>query len=292
MNKSIIAAVLAAGLLTACAVTPVAVVQPVRPVAVQSEYIPPQDYVVGAPLYYESAPGVAFYPMFISTPGSCFCVVPMRFYNGVWLGVDGVVLHRGHFQFVPAARIESRHLETWRHSEAVFHGMRPMHGSFQVVGGHARPLPPPGSMHHQAIAERRVNHDPAAAKYPAQNRHAPAIDRPPAAQPGHERSDRMQKPADATPQKPQQNSAVPARPQQQGKQTPPASPEKQAKPQQAKPQQAPQQGRAQAKPQQDKPQQAPQQAKAPANAQADKAPPKQREKSGCSDQDRKDNKCK
>ena len=205
MKKTVISAIIASGFLGACVEIPVVVEPPVRYVAVQSEYIPPAEYVVGAPLYYESQPGVAFYPMFIGTPGSCYCVVPMRFYRNVWLGVDGGVIYRGHFPYVAASRIEHRHLEAWHHDEGAFRGMRPMHGSFQMVDGHARPMPPQGSMHHQAIIESRVKHDPAEARFPVQNHQPPVNEQRPGMQPGHERGDQWRNPAQVVAPIPQRN---------------------------------------------------------------------------------------
>ncbi len=205
MNKSIIAAAIASGFLTACVAPPMYVNQPVQYEAAQDEYIPPVEYVVDAPVYYDSLPGIAFYPMFIDAPGSCHCVVPMRFYRGAWLNVNGEVIHRGHFPYVPASRIGARHLEAWRHSEGIIRGMRPMHGSFQMVGGHARPVPPAGSIHHQEMTGNRVNYDPAAARYSGQNREPLVNEHHTGGQSGHERDQHGQMPVDAAAQRAQPN---------------------------------------------------------------------------------------
>ena len=124
------------------------------------DYSPPQEYLADAPVYYAAHPGVAFYPLFINAPGSCFCVVPMRFYGGVWYGVDGVVLHRGHFAYTPAARIESRHISAWRNSGGVVHGMQPARGTVQTIGGKPVVRPPEGTLHRPRPGETRVLRDP------------------------------------------------------------------------------------------------------------------------------------
>ena len=303
MNKSIIAAVIASGFLTACVVTPMDVTRPVPYVAVQDEYIPPAEFVIGSPVYYESLPGVAFYPMFIDTPGSCHCVVPMRFYRNNWLSVDGEVIYRGRFPYIPASRIEPRHLDVWRHSEGIVHGMHPVRGSFLIDGGHVRPMPPAGSIHHQAIAGNRVNYNPVATSYPAQNpqrndgrrfaappgqergepRSMPvdaAAQNPQrndgrrfAAPPGQERGEPRSMPVDAAAQNPQRNDGhrFGAQPgQERGEQKPAevAAPQGLAKPQQAAPQQQVNQ------------------------QQAEQRQRPQHEHKLCSDQDRKEEKCK
>ncbi len=286
--------------LTACVVVaPVAVsppvMVPVNPVQMQGEYVPPQEYVIGAPLYYEALPGVAFYPMFIGTPGSCFCVIPMRFYRDTWFGVDGTVIHRGHFPYVPASRIEARHMDAWRHSEGLAHGMRPIHGSFQMFEGHNRPIPPQGSLHHQAMTEKRVNHDPAAARYPVQNHQPLASERPPAAQAGREHGLQGQNLPAAIAPNPQKASAIAAQPAQQSKQTKQeqARQERQAKQdQERQAKQAKQDQETQAKQakfeqlrqeKQIKPQVDPKQAKSPGK--------QKNGDSACSEQDQKDKKC-
>ena len=88
--------------------------------AAGEEWVPPQEYVVGgAPVYYDVDPGVAYYPMYLNTPGSCNCVVPMRYANGVWLGLGGVVLHRGNLSL---ARPAPYHYDAWTRSGGVWRG--------------------------------------------------------------------------------------------------------------------------------------------------------------------------
>jgi hypothetical protein len=117
---------------------------------VQEEYVPPQEYIVDAPLYYDMQPGVAFYPIYIDTPGSCFCVMPMRYYGGVWLGVTGEVIYRGFF---PYRRAEPHHRTVYLQRTIVVNGFSPHRGRFESVGGRVVVLPPVGTMHHQvAIA--------------------------------------------------------------------------------------------------------------------------------------------
>jgi hypothetical protein len=264
MKISVISAVIASGFLAACVEIPVVVTPPVRYIAVQNDYIPPAEYVVGAPLYYESQPGVAFYPMFISTPGSCFCVVPMRFYRDVWLGVDGAVIYRGHFPYVPASRIEHRHLDAWHHDEGAFRGMHPAHGSFQMVEGHARPVPPPGTLHHQEATENRVKNDRPDARRPAQNQQPPVNEHITGVQPGHEHGAQGQNPVKTTAPAPQPTDAHPMG----------------MKPGREHGDQGQNPNRAAAPTPPAKPQQGEPQAKQPHGHKA------------CSDQDRKDEKCK
>jgi len=107
--------------------------------------VPPIEYVEGgAPVYYETEPGVAFYPIYLDAPGSCFCIVPMRYVGGAWLGVGGVVLYRGHFPYHHAL---PQHREVWLRSGGEFGGHRPVFGRIERNGNVLRPLPPPGSIH-------------------------------------------------------------------------------------------------------------------------------------------------
>lgn len=123
----------------------------IYPSAYPDEYVPPPEYVVDGPLYYDTYPGVPFYPIFIDTPGSCFCVMPMRYYGGVWLGVTGVVVHRGFF---PYRRVEPVHRSYWQQQGGVVNGMRPSRGVFEHRGDRMVPMPPAGSTHHRAIEQR------------------------------------------------------------------------------------------------------------------------------------------
>ena len=124
------------------------------PPAYADEYVPPPEYVVDGPLYYDTYPGIPFYPIFIDTPGSCFCVMPMRYYGGVWLGVTGVVIHRGFF---PYRRVEPVHRSYWQQQGGVVNGMRPSRGAFESRDGRMHPLPPAGSIHFRAVEQRSMN---------------------------------------------------------------------------------------------------------------------------------------
>ena len=68
----------------------------------------------------------------------------MRYYNGVWLGVGGTVLYRGHFAYhhAPPDRRES-----WVRTGGVVNGHVPIHGRIEHEGGIIRPAPPPDSIH-------------------------------------------------------------------------------------------------------------------------------------------------
>lgn len=116
-------------------------------------YVPPPEYVVDGPVYYDTYPGVAFYPIFIDAPGSCFCVMPMRYYGGAWLSVTGSVIYRGFFPF---RRVEPVHRSYWQQHGGIVNGMRPSRGAFESQGARIVPLPPAGSIHHRAMEERRM----------------------------------------------------------------------------------------------------------------------------------------
>ena len=124
---------------------------------VQEEYVPPQEYIVDAPLYYDNQPGVAFYPIYIDTPGSCFCVMPMRYFGGVWLGVTGELIYRGFFPYRIA---ESHHRTVYLQRTLVVNGFSPHRGRFESVGGRVVVLPPVGTMHHQVVEQRRISRTP------------------------------------------------------------------------------------------------------------------------------------
>lgn len=124
------------------------------PTAYPNEYVPPLEYVVDGPVYYDTYPSVPFYPIFIDTPGSCFCVMPMRYVGGVWFSVTGAVIYRGFFPF---RRIEPVHRTYWLQNGGVVNGMRPSRGAFEPWGDRMVPAPPPGSLHHRAMEQQRVN---------------------------------------------------------------------------------------------------------------------------------------
>ena len=189
------------------------------PPAYADEYVPPPEYVVDGPLYYDTYPGVPFYPIFIDTPGSCYCVMPMRYSGGVWLGVTGVVIHRGFF---PYRRVEPVHRSHWHQHGGVVNGMRPSRGAFEHRGERMVPTPPAGSTHHRALEQRHTNRP-----LPA----APATVTPP------------NRPFQAAPQvqpqvQPQAQPPIQQRPQPQVQQQPQQQPQPQAQ-QQAQPQQRP-----------------------------------------------------
>jgi len=137
--------------------------------------VPPIEYVEGgAPIYYETEPGVAFYPIFLDAPGSCFCIVPMRYVGGVWLGVGGAVLYRGHFPFHHAP---PQHREIWLRGGGVIGGHHPMPGRIERDGNAMRALPPPGSVHAHD-APRPIQGMQPRQQPPAVNREAPAPQQP------------------------------------------------------------------------------------------------------------------
>ena len=137
--------------------------------------VPPIEYVEGGvPVYYETEPGVAFYPIFLDAPGSCFCIVPMRYVGGVWLGVGGAVLYRGQFPFHHAP---PQHREVWLRSGGEIGGHRPMPGRIERDGNVMRALPPPGSMHAQD-ASRPVPGGQPRQQQPAFYRETPEPQRP------------------------------------------------------------------------------------------------------------------
>lgn len=141
-----LAVILSAGLLAACGPVVVRSVQlSVQPaaVAVEDGGAPPTEYVVeGAPIYYEAEPGVAFYPMFVDFPGSCFCILPIRYVGGVWYAPGRVVVHSGHWAF---HRPGPAHLHTWRSGGGHFRGHAPMRGHLERgPGGRMRAVAPPG----------------------------------------------------------------------------------------------------------------------------------------------------
>ncbi len=146
-------------ILGGCVVTPgpTVVPQPTSaPVGMgfEDQYSPPLEYVEGgAPIFYDTEPGVAYYPILLDTPGSCFCIVPMRYVNGVWLGVGGVVLYRGYFRFHYPTQ---HHRDVWVRSGGVINGYAPMRGSVERVGNVVRPVPPPGSIHAQQLDRQRA----------------------------------------------------------------------------------------------------------------------------------------
>ena len=200
MKTSFLCVVPMAMILGGCVVTPrpMAVAQPSASAGMgfEDQYSPPLEYVEGgAPVFYDAEPGVAYYPILLDTPGSCFCIVPMRYVNGVWLGVGGVVLYRGYFRFHYPTQ---HHRDVWVRSGGVVNGYAPMRGSVERVGNVLRPVPPPGSIHAQQLERQRAPREPGGQpqqvpyrQQPMQPQQAPnwqqanqpqhAPDRPPAA---------------------------------------------------------------------------------------------------------------
>jgi hypothetical protein len=183
-------ALLAATLVSSCVVRPAPVryvetaPPPPSQYADEDEYVPPEEYVVDGPVYFDTMPGITFYPIYIDAPGSCYCVVAMRFYRGVWLGVDNRVIYRGQFSFRPAP---PQHRAEWHRHGGVVHGMRPIRGTFVHQGGRLRPMPPPDTRHHQVIMQRPAHRDA-----------RPAPTRPPEQSPGaRPQSDNRSAPAEA-----------------------------------------------------------------------------------------------
>ena len=144
---AMILAIAVAGLLAGCVVVP-AGSRPV-PVVGQTAIViddsgaPPAEFVVeGQPVYYTIEPGVAFYPVFLGFPGSCFCIMPVRFVAGVWYAPGGVVVHRGHFPFYHPGHA---HLNVWRGNHRAFRGHAAEHGRLEHgPAGKRRPVPPAG----------------------------------------------------------------------------------------------------------------------------------------------------
>ena len=162
MKTSFLCVVPMAMILGGCVVTPrpMAVAQPSASAGMgfEDQYSPPLEYVEGgAPVFYDAEPGVAYYPILLDTPGSCFCIVPMRYVNGVWLGVGGVVLYRGYFRFHYPTQ---HHRDVWVRSGGVVNGYAPMRGSVERVGNVLRPVPPPGSIHAQQLERQRAPREP------------------------------------------------------------------------------------------------------------------------------------
>lgn len=147
---------------------------------------PPPEYVEGGePVYYDSNPGVAYYPVFINTPGSCYCILPVRQVRGLWLDVDGRVIHRGH---LPYYHPEQSHRDAWQRNQGIVNGHVPLRGSLIRDGDRFRPVPPRDSIHEhrreqvrpaERSWERPVQPRPAVIVEPA--RPLPSVRQPPPA---------------------------------------------------------------------------------------------------------------
>jgi hypothetical protein len=174
MRTKIFSVLCLASILGGCVVAPAPVYRQPGPTysgpVMVDHGVPPIEYVEGgAPVYYETEPGVAFYPIFLDAPGSCFCIVPMRYAGGVWLGVGGAVLYRGHF---PYHHAPPQHREIWLRSGGEIGGHRPMPGRIEREGNVMRALPPPGSIHAQD-ASRQIQGAQPRQQSPISNREAP-----------------------------------------------------------------------------------------------------------------------
>ena len=154
MRADFLCVVPLAVILGGCVVATRPAVVPATTMGFEEQYAPPLEFVVGgAPIYYDMEPGVAYYPIFLDAPGSCFCIVPMRYVNGVWLGVGGVVLYRGGFRFHHPSQY---HRDVWLRSGGVINGYVPVRGNVERVGNAVRPVPPPGSVHAQHLDRQRA----------------------------------------------------------------------------------------------------------------------------------------
>lgn len=143
VRRAVAMGMLAAGILAGCVLPPPYPGDSMG--AMEDAALPPVEYVVGgAPVYYAVEPGVAYYPIFLDTPGSCHCVVPMRYAGGVWFGLGGVILHRG---YLPLRHPAPHQREIWLRSGGVWQGHAPLHGSFGYQGSRPYSVPPPGSLH-------------------------------------------------------------------------------------------------------------------------------------------------
>lgn len=137
------ALIFGAAVLSGCAVVPAGPPGVIASVAVEDDGAPPAEYIVeGEPVYYESEPGVAFYPMFVDFPGSCFCITPVRFYGGAWYAPGRVMVHNGNWAF---HRPGSGHLNAWRGNRGAYGGHAAVRGSMQRgPGGRMHAVPPAG----------------------------------------------------------------------------------------------------------------------------------------------------
>ena len=151
VRRAVAMGMLAAGILAGCVLPPPYPGDSMG--AMEDAALPPVEYVVGgAPVYYAVEPGVAYYPIFLDTPGSCHCVVPMRYAGGVWFGLGGVILHRG---YLPLRHPAPHQREIWLRSGGVWQGHAPLHGSFGYQGSRPYSVPPPGSLHGDRYAPPR-----------------------------------------------------------------------------------------------------------------------------------------
>ena len=94
-------------------------------------------YVVDGPVYYD---GLAYYPFYFGFPGSCFCVIPVRYIGGVWYSPGNVFVHGGHFSRFYAP---SYHIQNWRNNGRSYGGHVPGGPRFAPHSGGRNFLPAP-----------------------------------------------------------------------------------------------------------------------------------------------------
>ncbi len=143
-----------ATLLTGCVVAPMDM-DPRGAPMLSGDIAPPLDYVVGgAPVYYPAEPNYAYYPMYLDFPGSCFCVMPVRYTNGLWITLGGNVVHRGPFNYRPAP-FEKRQM--WEHRGGEMMGQRPSRRPFSPMQPNAMINQGNGMFGRQATPMRQLN---------------------------------------------------------------------------------------------------------------------------------------
>ncbi len=223
MKRALIAALLAVGVaaLSGCAVVPAGsrqvVVRPAPaavPAAVveEDEGAPPAEYIVeNEPVYYESEPGIAFYPVFVDFPGSCFCIMPVRFVGGVWYAPGHVMVHQGHWGF---HRPGPNHLNAWRSAGGHYGGHAPVHGRFERGPGGRMHAVPPAGVHQQHFQRQQMERQQRAPAAQPNAQHAtPPQARPPQppnAQSGTVTAPHAPRPAPPQARPPQARPAPPA----------------------------------------------------------------------------------
>ncbi|MDI9336245.1 MAG: hypothetical protein QM520_04365 [Gammaproteobacteria bacterium] len=108
--------------------------------------IPPIEYVVGgAPIYFEDQLATPYYPLYINTPGSCHCVVPVRYFRGSWYSYQGLLVHSGRMPlYIPPPVV----VERWRGHEIRNLGKPYSFGTFHRQSGHWSVAPAPRTSHH------------------------------------------------------------------------------------------------------------------------------------------------
>ena len=184
-------AVVALTIVAGCAVAPAQRVGVRTPessatyAANEDDAVPPAEFIEGgAPVYYESDPGIAFYPLYLGYPGSCFCIMPVRRYEGVWYSPGSIVIHRGNLPLL-VARDDTR--KAWRSSGGVVRGLVPVVGTLERGSGNRiRAVAPAVELHKRASTVQSSR-----SASPSYQQRSPAADpgmsqtRPQAVQPTH-----------------------------------------------------------------------------------------------------------